>query len=359
MSANIISIGTAVPQFEIEQNEVFEFMANAHKLEGKEKDRLKALYRASAIKKRHSVVPDYGTTDKNQWQLYPPNDALDPFPTTKERNKLYQKEAAKLGAQAATNCLNNYQKKSITHLITVSCTGLYAPGLDIDLTHKLGLSKDVKRTCINFMGCYAAITALKNAEAICVADPKAVVLIVCVELCTIHFQRTNDENNLVANALFSDGAAAVLVSSEKTQSPFLKMDKFLSRIYPNGQNEMAWDIGNFGFEMKLTTYVPDLIESGIKQLLSDLGGANADIYAIHPGGKRILDVVEKQLMLDRSQNHFAHDVLRGFGNMSSPTILFVLEKVLASLTEKERGQKVSAMAFGPGLTIETALFAVG
>ena len=359
MSVSIKSIGTAVPEFQIDQKSVFEFMAKAHELEGAEKTRLQALYRASAIKSRHSVVPDYGTLDKAQWQLYPANERLCPFPTTKERNELYRKKALPLAISAVNDAVKPQELKNVTHLISVSCTGLYAPGLDIDLIEALGLDAETERTCINYMGCYAAITALKSANAICKADPSAQVLIVCVELCTIHFQKESDENNLIANAIFSDGAAAALISSEESEQIQLNIDGFLSRLFPSGKDEMAWNIGNTGFEMKLTTYVPDLIESGIDKLLKDLGAKNADLCAVHPGGKRILDVVEKSLNLDRSQNAFAHKVLRNYGNMSSPTILFVLKMLLDDLQKEDKGKTVAAIAFGPGLTIETAKFRVG
>lgn len=360
MRVNILSLGTAVPANKIEQSEVFEFMSKAHGLEGADKQRLKALYRVSAIKERHSVVPDYGTLDKTKWQLYPPQDNLSPFPSTKERNEIYRKEAVPLGKEAAQNCLGDFDRKEISHLITVSCTGLYAPGLDIDLVNSLGLKPETERTCINFMGCYAAITALKTANQICKADPEATVLIVCVELCTLHFQKDNNEDNLIANALFSDGAAAALVSAkhEPKEGSSLEIKDFKSSIYPDGQNEMAWNIGNSGFEMKLTTYVPDLIADGVKELIERLNIGTADLFAIHPGGKRILDVAENALGITKAETQKAHEVLKYFGNMSSPTILFVLKAMMNELTEKDSGKTLAAMAFGPGLTIETAAFEV-
>ena len=193
MGVNILSIGTAVPSNKIDQEEVFEFMSNAHGLSGSAKQRLKALYRVSAIKERYSVVPDYGTLEKKQWKLYPPNDALEPFPDTKARNSIYRKEALPLSLQAIEDCLGDREKAQITHLITVSCTGLYAPGIDIDIVNALGLNPQTERTCINFMGCYAAITGLKVANQICKASPEATVLLVCTELCTIHFQKEKAE----------------------------------------------------------------------------------------------------------------------------------------------------------------------
>jgi len=359
VGVNILSIGTAVPSNKIEQQEVFEFMSKAHGLSGDEKQRLKALYRVSAIKERYSVVPDYGTLDKSLWKLYPPNDSLSPFPDTKTRNDIYKREALPLSLKAIDACLADVDKKTITHLITVSCTGLYAPGIDIDLVNALGLNPSVERTCINFMGCYAAITGLKTANQICKAEPKATVLVVCVELCTIHFQKEKDENNLIANALFSDGAAAVLVGNKRPEkTPALQIKDFKSAIYPDGQSEMAWDVGNNGFEMKLTTYVPDLIESGIKDLIEQLAIDKPNFYAIHPGGKRILDVTESALNISKEETRASHEVLTHYGNMSSPTLLFVLAQMLTEFNEGDKGKRLAAMAFGPGLTIETAAFEI-
>lgn len=359
MGVNILSIGTAVPQHRIEQSSVFEFMSKAHGLEGDQKQRLKALYRVSAIRERYSVVPDYGTLDKSKWKLYPQNEQLLPFPSTKVRNEIYRKEALPLGISAIEDCLGEFDKNQITHLITVSCTGLYAPGLDIDLVNALGLGSNTERTCINFMGCYAAITALKAANQICKSDENARVLILSVELCTLHFQKDNDEDNLIANALFGDGAAAVLVgNSQNTDDIKLEIKDFKSAIYPDGQNEMAWNIGDNGFEMKLTTYVPDLIATGVKALIDQLEIEKPDLFAIHPGGKRILDVAENALGIDKLENSAAHKVLRHYGNMSSPTILFVLKEMLQNLKQEDKGKRLAAMAFGPGLTIETAAFEV-
>lgn len=354
-----MSIGTAVPKHKIKQKEVYEFMRQAHGLTGDSAQRLKALYRASAIHERYSVVPDYGTMDKSQWQLYPKSDNLLPFPDTKRRNTLYRREALPLSLAAINNCIKSNEKEEITHLITVSCTGLYAPGLDIDIVNALGLNPRTERTCINFMGCYAAITGLKTANQICKADPKAKVLLVCVELCTIHFQKEHNEDNLIANALFGDGAAAVLIGAESNiQRKTISIKDFKSAIFPQGHDEMAWDIGNNGFEMKLTTYVPDLIEHGLKALIDSLEIPSPHFFAIHPGGKRILDVASNALQIEKKEISAGFDVLKHFGNMSSPTILFVLKRLMDDLDENDQGQTIAAMAFGPGLTIETAAFQI-
>ncbi|MBO6496819.1 MAG: type III polyketide synthase [Roseivirga sp.] len=367
MSSNIISIGLANPKHCIEQHNVFEFMGQAHGLEGSALTRLKALYRASGIKKRYSVINDYQSADQSQWTFYPTNKALEPFPTTDDRAKLYRKEAQSLSAQAAKNAFNhaNLSFQDITHLITISCTGMYAPGLDIDLIHQLGLKTSVERTCVNFMGCYAAFTGIKLGDQICRANPKAKVLIVATELCTIHFQKGADDDNLLANAIFGDGSAAVIMSAEKTDSKnnlVLSPTGFLNEIYPEGSSEMAWNIGNFGFEMKLSAYVPSLIEKGIGELVDRLKSQSAtetiNHFAFHPGGKRILEVIESELELSKEADWAGRTVLENYGNMSSPTILFVIKQLWDSLKAENRNESILSLAFGPGLTMESMLLRV-
>ncbi len=337
-------------------------MANAHGFEGKDKTRLKALYRASGIQTRHSVIPDYGSLNMEGWTFYPKSKDLSPFPTTQQRSILYKNTAPDLAMQAVKNCIqkSNIKLDEVTHLITISCTGMYAPGLDIDLVNGLKLRPDVQRTCINFMGCYAAITGIRTADAFCKADPKAKVLVVSTEICTIHFQNKTDEDNLLANALFSDGAAALLMTSSEQGNKGLSPVAFHNQILNDGGENMAWDIGDFGFEMKLSSYVPNLIESGIAgmidQLKKKMGGSSIQQYAIHPGGKRILEVIEQELNLDKNDNRHAYEVLQNYGNMSSATLIFILEKLMQEKPKK--GEHCLSVAFGPGLTLESMVLEI-
>ena len=345
MRSVISAIGTAVPENKIPQKDILEFMANAHGFEGKNKTRLKALYRASGIQTRHSVVSDYGSLDMEDWTFYPKSKDLSPFPTTQQRSLLYKKTAPDLAMQAVKNCIQKSDIKldEVTHLITISCTGMYAPGLDIDLVNGLKLRPDVQRTCINFMGCYAAITGIRTADAFCKADPKAKVLVVSTELCTIHFQNKTDEDNLLANALFSDGAAALLVTSSEQGDKGLSPVAFHNQILNDGGENMAWDI-----------------ESGIAgmidQLKRKMGKSAIQQYAIHPGGKRILEVIEQELNLDKNDNRHAYEVLQNYGNMSSATLIFVLEKLMQEKPHK--GEHCLSVAFGPGLTLESMVLEV-
>ncbi len=376
MSVYITAIGTAVPEHTIAQSDVARFMVQAHQLEGQEEKRLYALYRASGIRQRHSVLSDYSLTEG--FSFFPDNKTLEPFPDINRRMELYRHHALQLSCQAAKDCMaqmpEGFMVSQVTHLIYVSCTGMYAPGVDIELVEKLGLNTHIQRTAINFMGCYAAFNAMKVAHSIVRADANAQVLIVCTELCTLHFQKEKDEDNLLANALFADGSAAALVSAKHTaMTPQLSLEQFYCDLAPEGQHDMAWKIGNFGFEMRLSSYVPAIIKNGIRQLIHNLMGRLAlptgsladseepfpiDFYAIHPGGKRILKVIEETLSIRREENNYAYQVLRQFGNMSSPTILFVLKELWQDLTLRDHDKHVLGLAFGPGLTLESMLLRV-
>lgn len=342
-------------------------MAQAHGFGAVQKNKLLALYRASGISTRHSVIHDYASLEPKFWSFYPQSVDLRPFPTTADRSSLYRSHALQLSLKAVRDCLKYIEvgPKDITHIITVSCTGMYAPGLDIDLVKSLGLSTNIQRTSINFMGCYAALTAIKTADAICKSQPQANVLIVATELCTIHFQNKTDDDNLLANAIFSDGSAAMLMSGRNLGSSDqrkLSPKAFHCELLTDGEKDMAWNIGDFGFEMKLSAYVPNLIQNGIESLISTLTSnlekSEINHYAIHPGGKKILTVIEEELGIEKAANQFAHQVLRQYGNMSSPTVLFVLKEVLNNLIQENEGDNVLSLAFGPGLTLESVLFEV-
>src|SRR5258708_677100 len=211
--AFITSIGTAVPENKFEQATIAHFMEQIITDESQRR-KMHAVFRASAINTRHSVLSDYGK--ENDFTFYPNTLGLEPFPSTAQRMLAYRKHACSLSLSAIKDCIGYGKNREITHLITVSCTGMYAPGLDIDIVHALQLPTTTERICINFMGCYAAINALKVANSICKASIDAKVLIVCTELCSLHFQKDFTEDNIMANALFADGSAAMFVESGKT-----------------------------------------------------------------------------------------------------------------------------------------------
>jgi predicted naringenin-chalcone synthase len=228
---------------------------------------------------------------------------------------------------------------------------MVAPGLELDLMRRLDIPSSVERYCIHFMGCYAAFTGLRLADQLVKANPKSRVLVVSVELCTLHFQKEYTEDNLLANSLFGDGAAAALVmQSEKG----LQIKNYFSEVLWEGEKDMAWKIGDFGFEMRLSQYIPSLLNQGIRRL-RDLFEAKFNFskvrhVAIHPGGKQILIQVQEAFGLSPEVNRHALEVLRTCGNMSSASILFVLERMLQDSSIQG---DILALGFGPGLTLET------
>jgi alpha-pyrone synthase len=219
------------------------------------------------------------------------------------------------------------------------------------------------------MGCYAGINALKVAHHIVRSQPDAVVLLAGVELCTLHYQKNEEQDQVIANAIFADGAAACIVASRKLEkmqpSASLKILSFYSALESAGKDEMVWRIGDFGFNLKLSVYVPELIKESIFSLTEKLykqakiTSEDIDYFAIHPGGKKILEACEAALNITPEQNSISYDVLRNFGNMSSVTIFFVLNKYMESMQRNDKGKKMLACAFGPGLTMESMLAEVG
>lgn len=358
MTAFIHTIGTALPPNLADQSQIADFMVSHLQLDRKEEKKLRILYRASGIKQRYSVLRDF--SENLNGKSFFRDDAR--FPSAKPRMLIYQQHAINLAKNACDNALagSNVSKEEITHLVAVSCTGMYAPGLDIELVDKLGLATSTERTSINFMGCYAAFNAMKVAQNIIKADANAKVLIVCVELCSIHLQDKKDDENLLANAIFGDGAAAMIISSSPSDRS-LEMESFYSDLSLEARDEMGWYIGDNGFEMHLTHKVPDVIKEGIEELTNRLLHKiklkihDIDFFAIHPGGKRILDVIEEKLNISKEQNGPAREVLRSYGNMSSPTVLFVIKSIMDSLTSNDHQKRLLSFAFGPGLTMESAV----
>ena len=356
----ITSVATAIPPHQIAQKEIVKAMQMYLPLSEVEKRKLGVIYKASAIDYRYSVLETY---------TQPHFDKLlgETAPTTAKRMAAYQQYAPALSLQASSKVLaqRNLPATAITHLITFSCTGFYAPGLDIDLVQGLGLPTDTPRWHIGFMGCYATFNALRLADLICQADKNAKVLLAGVELCTLHLQHSNTEDALLSGALFGDGAASALVESTITEKmPSLAIEALHSEFYNNGANDMAWKIGNTGFDMRLSSYVPDLVQGEISGLIDRLLAkvnwkfSEIEHFAVHPGGRRILEAVEKALAISPAQNAHSYDVLRRYGNMSSVTVLFVLQQLMAQITPQDAGKRVLAMAFGPGLTIETGLLKI-
>ncbi|MDB4901332.1 MAG: putative naringenin-chalcone synthase [Mucilaginibacter sp.] len=361
----ITSISTALPTYKHKQSDLGEFMSELYQYSEHKKKKLQIMYSKSGIRHRYSVIPDY-SSNKEDSVFFPKTHNLEPFPNIEYRMQYFNKTALPLCINAIENCIKGkIQNNQITHLITVSCTGLSAPGLDIDIVQFLKLNSTINRTSINFMGCYAAIHALKQADYICKSEPNAIVLVVCVELCTIHFQKIDDLDNTIANLLFADGCAAALVVSDgialKNKFEGFKIKKFHSQIELSGKQDMTWQLSSTGFLMSLSSYIPQLIEKGFKNLFEDsingLEIKKKDIthWAIHPGGRKILEVIQKELELQNTDLESSYKVLKNYGNMSSPTILFVLKDIWDNKASPNKKELTYGVAFGPGLTMESVI----
>ena len=331
-------------------------MQLVYALDATENRKLKFLYRQSGIDYRYSVISDYSSEIKD-WKFYPQTENIEPFPSLEQRMQWFSKFAPVISVAAIRDCLSGViSTKEITHLITVSCTGMSAPGLDLQVMDLLDLPKNIYRSSINFMGCYAAIHALKIADAICEKEKTARVMIVCTELCTLHFQRETTMDSIASSLLFGDGSAAVLVTHDDHERKGLKLEHFYSEVITKGKKDMAWELSSTGFQMTLSGYVPELIEEDFNPLMTrslekaGIKKENISHWCIHPGGRRILDAIHKSLGLTNGELDHDYNVLRDYGNMSSATILFVLKRIMTSLKQDE---KIFAVAFGPGLTMET------
>lgn len=366
MTVAITAIGKAIPAYKQSQQVAAEMVANALQLKPAEKRLLKSVYRSTGIENRYSVMSDF-CKQPGEYEFFP-NDTSLPFPSTSARMRVYKDNALTLALAAIADCFatrTDFSPQGITHLITVSCTGMYAPGIDIEIIQQLDLNPSVKRTAINFMGCYGAFNGIKVAETICRAEPLAKVLVVSVELCTIHFQKNESIDSLFSNAIFADGAAAVLIETQPEQGKYFGLQAFHCDLLSQHTQEMTWHIADNGFDIALSSYVPKAIELGIdvfaKRLLKqcDLTFNEIDLFAIHPGGQKILKACEVAMGIDENDNRYSYQVLRQYGNMSSATVLFVLKALWDDMRPAHAGNKIFSCAFGPGLTLESMILQVG
>ncbi len=356
----IHNIATVVPDTAYSQAEAGERMKKQYSEDRRLERLVHRVYSQSGIEKRHSVVKDF-VLGAPEGPFYDPETHTLKSPSTKVRNDIYTQEAKYLFSCVAEKVLrqSSFEAKDITHVVTVSCTGFFAPGPDYFVVKSLGLPVATHRYHVGFMGCFAAFPALKMAQAFCEADPNAVVLVISLELCSLHLQRSSDIDTVIAASVFADGGAAAIVSSKLPSGPALRNDTFATTITPTGEEDMAWTVGDTGFDIVLSSYVPDILESNISStvepLLAQVSINKADIthWAVHPGGRAILDKVRNGLELDEAQLAIPRGVLRDYGNMSSATIFFVLKELLEQARTDE---KIYAMAFGPGLTVESGLF---
>ena len=360
MSTRILAIGTAVPSARLLQPSTRDFFAAQPGVSRLTARLIGAAFDSSAIDTRYSVIGGFGQGPN----LFTDDGETLRAPGTGERNDLYRREAPPLSAAAAREALqgSGYAAEEVTHVVTASCTGFFAPGPDYLLVRQLGIPTSAERTHIGFMGCAAAFPALRTATRICDAQPGSVVLVVCTELCSLHIRSSSDPEQIVASAVFGDGAGAAVVSSAKTRrSDALEVGAFSTAITSEGEEDMDWTIGDHGFQMRLTANVPRIIGREIAGVVTSMLGADADplteidAWAVHPGGRSVLDRVQDGVQLPDEAMAHSRAVLRDFGNMSSATILFILQRILADASLPD-GARIAGLCFGPGLTVETARF---
>jgi predicted naringenin-chalcone synthase len=363
MSFRIAGIGTAVPRELITQEDAARLAIELAGKGAQQNATVEALYRRAGVRKRHSTVITSSTNGRPATQSFfaVAEHSGDRGPTTGERMRYYESVALDLAARAAKDALRDSgtSAEEIDHVVTVSCTGFSAPGVDIGLMERLPLRRDVTRTHVGFMGCHGALNGLRVAGALCESSPSSKVLLCCVELCTVHHQYGANAQQVVANALFSDGAAAVIAARTTTTDVGWRVLDQFSYVLPETSELMAWRIGDHGFDMRLSPRVPNVIEEIVRPWLCNHLSRHSktieDIrgWAIHPGGPRILTACADSLGLDHACLIPSQHVLADYGNMSSPTVLFILEQLRAG----GGCLPCVVMAFGPGLTIECALIA--
>lgn len=391
MSISIDSIGTATPAHGISQIDAIKIAQTLCCDDERQSRLLSVLYRRSGVCYRYSVAlelpeepydsvvprlidrdahdgtitlatPNAAKVSPERQTFFPPAVSPDDCgPTTAQRMQLYERHAAELAADSVVQALDQSQfaDTEITHLITVSCTGFCAPGLDVAIIKRCGLAPSVARTHIGFMGCHGALNGIRVARSIAESAPDARVLLCAVELCTLHQQYGWHPDRVVSNALFADGAAALVCASPVAKSRGPKVIATGSTILPDTEDLMGWRIGDHGYEMTLSPRVPAVIEETLEPWLrhwlrrQQLSIADINGWAIHPGGPKILQACGDALQFHRGELTTSQRILSEYGNMSSPTVLFILQRLL----QEPDSLPCVLLGFGPGLTIEAALIA--
>lgn len=349
MNASILGLGTAVPASYVSQEHALNLMQEIFAFDDGRLAQLEKIYLNSGIKKRHTVLAEFKNFFKQT-----------PHPGMTLRNDVYKSEAIKIAYEAVVQALKKWggDPQTITHIISVSCTGVVIPGIEFSLMNLLNLKRSIYRLGINFMGCFGAFKGLEVAHAFAKENTKNRVLVVCTELCSLHLQPGPSADSLMANSIFADGAAAVIVGCEPSEKerPFWEIVKHSSFGLENSTEQMSWEARDHGLEMKLSTYVPISISRQIhsfsEELVAPYATLSESCWAIHPGGKAILQTIEKKLSLKKSQTQASWDTLESYGNMSSSTFLFVLDRLIEL---KDTSRWTAGLGFGPGLSVEGLL----
>ncbi|MBP2000123.1 putative naringenin-chalcone synthase [Paenibacillus shirakamiensis] len=359
----ILGIGTALPQHSFSQSSVAELITSSLQDKPDLARFARRIFKSCGVETRYTCEPSYLSSKEDC--RYIPSGQLSDVPSTQERMNTYKKEAFPLGIQAAAEALSEAGTSldAITHLITVSCTGQYLPGLDVMLMGHLGLSPRVNRIPLIFQGCAAGLKAIQMARDVVQGMADAQVLIVCVELCTLHFQPVSEREALFAASFFGDGASACVIGPPTADHhDYFNLGYGYSVLIPHSTEDMTWEVGNTGFDLFLSPQIPKLLGTHLESELQSLlnGDPLPELWAIHPGGRGIVDAVQTVMHLSDEQTHYSREILRNVGNLSSVTILFVLKSMLKDQSSHHSDHPSPltgiAMAFGPGLTAELMRF---
>lgn len=352
----IVNIATGVPGHTIEKEDLERFYMDVLKESGNPSflKKLRFINHRTGIHRRHSCIPDY---NGRQFELYRNGNYL---ASVEERMKIYKEKIVSFASLAIDKLtVQGVDLKSVTHLITVSCTGQCAPGVELLIAERYNI-QHVEKQAINFLGCYAAVRGLKHAYHITKSDPEACVLLVSAEMCSLHFYPSFEDEEMLANLLFSDGTGAVLISGEShpavKKSFALKMSHPGSAVIPATTDYMTWDISSAAFRMFLSTQVVEAIKVNMQSLFHNYYKEDKSTithWAIHPGGVKIVEAVQKSMGLTEADVAVSMDVLKNYGNMSSATILFILERMFDQLRASGTGNEtIFTCAFGPGVNVE-------
>jgi len=364
MDIDILGLGTATPRHKLDQDEA---LALAHRIccVGERQSRLAtALYKHSGVRRRYSVLP---YTEAYRWvpeRTPQTRDGPNLGPSTEERMAYYREHALPLAEEASRAALDEsgLSHRDITHVVTASCTGFTAPGIDSGLIHRLQLRPTTERTHVGYMGCHGAINALRVARGLAHTDDRARILVCAVELCSLHYAFHWDNERMLGNALFADGAGAAIIgaasdtTSQQARRPW-RLAAAGSYLFPGTADAMTWSVGDHGFVMTISSELPRLLQEHLGQWLTawlaehNLRVADVNSWAIHPGGPRILEAVQSAMALSADKIEVSRDILSRYGNMSSATVLFVLQEL------RKRGSSPPCLmlGFGPGLVAEAAL----
>jgi len=344
----VLGMGIGLAEYCYSQKEMEEMAVTYYKLSGKKEEKLRKIFQGSDINQRYSVLDIYNVNSK---------DLMRSFQT---RNEVYEKEAIKLAVKSCNQAIQEWKgdKKKITHIVSVSTTGTKIPGIEFELVRSLGLSNSVQRVGVNFMGCFGSLPGIKTACAFAKLNPKNRVLLVSTEICSTHLEEETTSENFVSSAIFADGSGALIIGCPPFgdfEKPYWEIEKISSISIDNSLDKMYWKITDKGWRLGLSKDIPSLIYENVEFYVNSLLGKGYKIedydWALHPGGKAILMAIEKALKLKRDQTKISWEVMKNYGNMSSATILYVLNL----LRENTKKELTCCLVFGPGLVMEGCL----